>query len=251
MVKGRLKEQGVPVRWVLPPHTEPQAPLKHLRKEQTPVMLPSDDDNISADSPEGPHPPPSPSATPNSAPCDMEGGQCVPTTSIDSLIGAVDKVWQPKDLMSAVYVHPLPSGAKSFLHKACVVAVHDTEVTVKWATDRNQTKVTASEVQQNQEAAWAAFYKAHMSSSPGSAKGTRSGNFDTSSEMAVFPESATQQAPLPSPTPQETPAKVPPPPQQETQGALVPIEGGDVEVFQNRPVAKVGWRAYLVPRNYG
>ena len=58
-------------------------------------------------------------------------------------------------------------------------------------------------------------------------------------------------APLPSPTPQETPAKVPPPPQQETQGALVPIQEGDVEVFQNRPVVKVGWRAYLVPQNYG
>ena len=60
MVTGRLKQQRVPVRWVLPPHTELQAPLKHLRKEQTPEMLPSDDDNIPADSPEGPHPPPSP-----------------------------------------------------------------------------------------------------------------------------------------------------------------------------------------------
>ena len=58
-------------------------------------------------------------------------------------------------------------------------------------------------------------------------------------------------APLPSPTPQETPVKVPPPPQQETQGALVPIHEGDVEVFQNHAVVKVGWRAYLVPRNYG
>ena len=58
MVTGRLKQQRVPVRWVLPPHTELQAPLKHLRKERTPEMLPSDDDNIPADSPEGPHPPP-------------------------------------------------------------------------------------------------------------------------------------------------------------------------------------------------
>ena len=126
--------------------------MKHLRKEQTPEMLPSDDDNIPADSPEGPHPPPSPSATPNPAPCDKEGGQCVPTTSIDSLIGAVDKVWQPKDLVWAVYVHHLPSGPKTFLHKGRVVAVHDTEVIVKWATDRNHTKVTASEVHENEEA---------------------------------------------------------------------------------------------------
>ena len=90
---GSLKQQRVPVRSVLPPHTELQAPLKHLHKEQTPQMLPSDDDNIPADSPEGPHPPPSPSATPNPAECDKEPGQCFPTTSIDSLIGAVDKVW--------------------------------------------------------------------------------------------------------------------------------------------------------------
>ena len=76
-----------------------------------------------------------------------------------------------------------------------------------------------------------------------------------------FPESAsldgvriaraTQPAPLPSFTPQETPAKVPPPLQQETQDAFVPSQERDVEVFQNRPVVKVGWRAYLVPRNYG
>ena len=111
-------------------------------------------------------------------------------------------------------------------------------------------RLTASEVHENEEAAWAAFHKAQMSSSPGSAKSTRCGNSDTSSEPALFPESATQPAPLPSSTPQETPAKVPPPPQQETQGALVPVEKGDVEVFQNRPVVKVGWRAYLVPRNY-
>ena len=52
-VTGRLKQQRVPVRWVLPPHTELQAPLKHLRKEQTPEMLPSDDDNIPADSLQG------------------------------------------------------------------------------------------------------------------------------------------------------------------------------------------------------
>ena len=130
-----------------------------------------------------------------------------------------------------------------------IVAVHDTEVTVKWAMDKNHAKVTASEVHENEEAAWAAFHKAQMSSCPGSARGTRSGNSDTSSEPALFPESATQPAPLPSPTPQETPAEVPPPPQQEMQGALVPIEGGDVDVFQNRPVVKVGWRAYPVPRN--
>ena len=78
--------------------------------------------------------------------------------------------------------------------------MHDTEVTVKWATDKTHTKVTASEVQENKEAAWAAFYKAQMSSSPGSATGTRSGNSDTSSEPALFPESTTQPAPLPSPT---------------------------------------------------
>ena len=41
MVTERLKQQRVPVRWVLPLHTELQAPLKHLRKEQTPEMLPS------------------------------------------------------------------------------------------------------------------------------------------------------------------------------------------------------------------
>ena len=40
MVTGRLKQQLVPVRWVLLPHTELQAPLKHLRKEQTPEILP-------------------------------------------------------------------------------------------------------------------------------------------------------------------------------------------------------------------
>ena len=62
---------------------------------------------------------------------------------------------------------------------------------------------------------------------------------------------ATQPAPFPSPTAQETPAKVPPPPQQEKQGAFVPIKEGNVEVFQNHPVVKVGWRAYLVPQNYG
>ena len=50
--------------------------------------------------------------------------------------------------------------------------MHDTELTVKWATDKNHTKVTASEVQENEEAAWAAFHKAQMSSSPGSATGT-------------------------------------------------------------------------------
>ena len=31
----------------------------------------------------------------------------------------------------------------------------------------------------------------------------------------------------------------------------MPIQGGDVEVFYNRIVVKVGCRAYLVPRNYG
>ena len=127
--------------------------------------------------------------------------------------------------------------------------------------DKNHTKATASEVHENEEAAWAPFYKGQMSSSRGSARGTGSRNSDTSSEPALFLESAsqdggriaaaTQPAPLPSPTPPKTPAKVPPPPQQETQGALVPIERGDVEVFQNRPVVKVGWRAYLVPQNYG
>ena len=126
MVTGRLKQQRVLVRWVLPPHTELQAPLKHLRKEQTPEMLPSHDDIIPADSPEGPLPPPNPSATPNPAPCDKEGGQCVPTTSIHSLFGAMDKVWQPRDLVWAVYVHHLPSGSKTFVHKERVVAVHDT-----------------------------------------------------------------------------------------------------------------------------
>ena len=170
---------------------------------------------------------------------------------IDPLIGAVHKVWQPRDLVWAVYVHHLPSGPKTFLHKGCVVAVHDTEVFVEWATDKNHTKVTASEVHEKEEAAWAAFHKAQMSSYPGSTRGTRSGNSNTYSKPALFPKSATQLAPLPSPTPQETPAKVPPPPQQETQGALVPIEGADVEVFQNRLGVKVGWRAYLVPRNHG
>ena len=58
MVTGRLKQQHVPVWWVLPRHTELQAPLKHLCKEQTPEMLPSDDDDILADGLEGPHPPP-------------------------------------------------------------------------------------------------------------------------------------------------------------------------------------------------
>ena len=48
--------------------------------------------------------------------------------------------------MWAVYVHHFPSGPKTFVHKARVVAVHDTEVTVKWATDKKHTKVTASEV---------------------------------------------------------------------------------------------------------
>ena len=38
MVTGRLKQQCVSVRWVLPPHTELQAPLKHLPKEQTPEI---------------------------------------------------------------------------------------------------------------------------------------------------------------------------------------------------------------------
>ena len=31
----------------------------------------------------------------------------------------------------------------------------------------------------------------------------------------------------------------------------MPTQRGDVEVFQNRPVVKVGWRGYLVLRNYG
>ena len=78
--------------------------------------------------------------------------------------------------------------------------MHDTEVTVKWAMDKNNTKVTASEVHENEEAAWAAFHEAQMTSSPGSATGTRSGNSYISSEPALFPESATQPAPLASPT---------------------------------------------------
>ena len=73
-----------------------------------------------------------------------------------------------------------PSGPKTFVHKGRVVAVHDTQVTVKWATDKNHAKVTTSEVRENEEAAWAAFHKAQMSSSHGSARGTRSGNSDTS-----------------------------------------------------------------------
>ena len=105
------------------------------------------------------------------------------------------------------------------------------------------------------------FPQSQVSLSPGSARGIRFGNADTSSEPAFLLEcasqdgariaGATQPAPLPSPTPQETPAKVPRPPQQETQGALVPIEGGDIEVLRYPPVVKVGWRAYLVPGNYG
>ena len=31
----------------------------------------------------------------------------------------------------------------------------------------------------------------------------------------------------------------------------MPVWVGDVEVLQNCPVVKVGWRAYLLPRNYG
>ena len=238
--------------------------MKHLRKEQIPEMLLSDDDDILDDileDPNPPPPPPSPSATPTPSPCEKEGGECVATTSTDSLIGALDKVWQPRDLVWAVHVHHLPCGPKTFILKGRAVAVHDAEVTVKWATDKNHKKVTTSEVHEKEAAAWVAFYKAQMSSSPSSAKGTRSRNCDTSSEPALFPKSvsqdgdriaqASQPAPLPSPTPQETPTKVPPPPQQETQGALVPIQEEDVEVFQNGLVVKVGWRAYLVPLNYG
>ena len=43
-------------------------------------------------------------------------------------------------------MHHLPSGPKTFLHKGRVVTVHDTEMNVKWGTDRNDTKVTALEV---------------------------------------------------------------------------------------------------------
>ena len=39
--------------------------------------------------------------------------------------------------MWAVYVHHVPSGPNTFVHKGRVVAVHDTEVTVKRATDKN------------------------------------------------------------------------------------------------------------------
>ena len=162
--------------------------MKHLRQEQTPEMLPSDDDDILADNQEGPRPPPSPSATPDPAPCDKEGGRCVPTSSINSPVGAVDKVWQPRDLVWAVYLHHLPSGPKTFVHNGRMVAVHDTEVTAKWATYKIYTKVTASEVQENEEAAWAAFHKAQMSSC--SPRSTRSGNSDTSSESALSTESA-------------------------------------------------------------
>ena len=73
-------------------------PCPVLTYRQIPEMLPSDDDDSLADGLEGPHPPPSPSATPNPAPCDKEGGQCVPLISINCLIGAVDKVWQPRTL---------------------------------------------------------------------------------------------------------------------------------------------------------
>ena len=57
IAKRRLKEHRVLVRWVLLPHTEVQAPMKHLRKEQTSEVLPSDDEDILADSLEPPPPP--------------------------------------------------------------------------------------------------------------------------------------------------------------------------------------------------
>ena len=38
--------------------------------------------------------------------------------------------------------------------------MHDTDVTVKWATYKNCTKVAASEVHEDEEAAWVPFHKA-------------------------------------------------------------------------------------------
>ena len=63
---------------------------------------------------------------------------------------SVGEAWN-RVTTSAVYVHHLPFGPKTFVHKGRVVAVHDTEVTVKWATGKNHTKVTASEVHENEK----------------------------------------------------------------------------------------------------
>ena len=64
---------------------------------RTTSHTPSDADDILADGLEGPHLPPSLNATRNPAPCEKEGGQCVPATSIYSLIGALGKVWPPRE----------------------------------------------------------------------------------------------------------------------------------------------------------
>ena len=208
-------------------HTELQAPLKHLGKEQTPELLPADDDNIPADSPEGPHPRASPSVTPNLVPCDKESGPSGPNTSIDSPIGAADKVWQPRDLVWAIYVHLFPSGPKTFQHKGRVVAVHDTEVTVQWATDKNHTKVTASEVHENEEAAWAAFHEAQISSSPGSARRTPSENSDTSSEnQPCFLNLQHNQQPSPPLPPKKPPQRYHHPPSRRSKVPLCPLRQG-------------------------
>ena len=93
--------------------------------------------------------------------------------------------------------------------------MHDTEVTIKWATNKNEVQVAASVVHQNEKGACAAFYEANMSSYL------------------------------------ETSAKATPPLQQETQDTFLPFHEGDVGVFQNGPLVKLGCRSYLVLPNYG
>ena len=101
--------------------------------------------------------------------------------------------------------------------------MQDTEVTVKWATDRNHTKVTASEVHENEEAAWAAFHKAQMSSSPGSARGTRSGNSDTD-VVLLYPQH--NQPPSPPLPPKKPPQKYHQRPSKRRKVPLCPLREG-------------------------
>ena len=66
--------------------------------------------------------------------------------------------------MCAIYMQTLPFGPKTVVYKGHVVALHNIDVTAKWATDKNHTKVITSEVHGNEDAAWATFDKAQMRS---------------------------------------------------------------------------------------
>ena len=86
----------------------------------------------------------------------------------------------------------LPSPKQRPYRPSLLLPCPRTIVTVEWATDKNHKKVTRAQVHEKEEAAWAVLYEAAMSPSPGSARGTRSANSDTSSEPPLFPESLSQ-----------------------------------------------------------